>query len=125
MKKILYSKYNNHRAPGFRTAVTIVEEDGRKYVEKKALGEKAVSHIERIAANYDLCDSSYRQARALPCELLGDRIRQEYLEGESLKISVDIAHCTKAELKQAVLDIMEPLFDFSPECRTEFRITEG
>ena len=45
MKKVLYTKYSNERKPEYRIATSIVEEDGRRVVKKKALCECGSDHL--------------------------------------------------------------------------------
>lgn len=42
MKNVLYAKYNRTRKPEFQICTIIYEENGRKWVEKKALTDASI-----------------------------------------------------------------------------------
>lgn len=53
---VLYTKYNYHRLPQFQTATSIVLDQGRKRVIKRALTPQAVAHIARVRQDHRLFD---------------------------------------------------------------------
>lgn len=46
-----YAKYNRQRAPQFQISTRIIEKDGVKTVEKKALRDEAVAHVNSLKEN--------------------------------------------------------------------------
>lgn len=68
MKKVLFSKANSYRKPEFRVLTRIIEEDGKRYVEKSALCKAAISHIQRIKDNYQKLKNIYNSIIVLPYE---------------------------------------------------------
>ncbi|MBU4200563.1 MAG: hypothetical protein KKG09_05005 [Verrucomicrobia bacterium] len=51
---VLYTKYNYHRLPPFQVATSIVLNEGRKRVIKRALTPQATAHIARIRRDHRL-----------------------------------------------------------------------
>lgn len=85
--EILYTKYNYHRLPEFQVATSVVLDEGRKRVIKRALTAQAVAHLARVRrehqqfgevalpAGFALADIQEAGAKA---------IAYDFIEGASL-----------------------------------------
>ncbi|MBI2437201.1 MAG: hypothetical protein HYV36_00085 [Lentisphaerae bacterium] len=62
---LLYAKYNRHRLPPFQIETSIWQDDGRKFILKKALTAEAVPHLQRL----------YKETTPIRTSLRGDRLR--------------------------------------------------
>jgi predicted nucleic acid-binding Zn-ribbon protein len=83
--KILYSKFNRNRLPGFQIKTSILKDQGSIYVEKQALNEEAYAHIGNIYNNYLSMQSKYQNVRFVETIKLGeDRLRFEFVEGNTM-----------------------------------------
>lgn len=82
----IFIKYNRDRIPSFRTETYIYREpDGSKSVIKRALHQDAIVHIAAISANYQRLADLYPHVSLAKCKLEKDRVKIEYLEGETLE----------------------------------------
>lgn len=81
MSRVLYAKYNHLRAPQFQTVTEIVAHDDILVAQKRALSEKALSHINSFINKFHLCKTVFKNAK--PCNVvINDNIACfDYLEG--------------------------------------------
>ena len=79
--KLLYAKMNNGRKAEFRIA-TIIFEGSKKYVIKKALHEKAVAHLERVALKSNI--NTLKGLKNLSGTYKDGSVYYEFLEEENL-----------------------------------------
>lgn len=80
---VLYAKYSRERRPALQIETRIVEESGRRRVEKRALAPEGAGHLASILRNHSTWPADGR-LRAVACERDGDRIVFPFVEGESL-----------------------------------------
>ena len=66
MKKILYTKYNSHRKPEFRTKTVIYEDEGNRYILKSPLNKSAENHIEHMEQSYQKLKEQYESIGLKP-----------------------------------------------------------
>ena len=120
--RVLYVKYNTLRKPEFRICTRIVEQDGKKYVEKTAENEKARQHLETIRRGYSLAEGLYRRIRLLPYEECGGKLRFAFLEGENFLSGLD----ERASLDQIIRWLRQKaqvVFDYNDEFKVKFHKT--
>lgn len=79
--KVLYAKMNNGRKEEFRIA-TIIYQGEKKYVIKKALNQKAVAHVEKVALKSNT--NPLEGLKNLPGTYKNGAICYEFLEEENL-----------------------------------------
>lgn len=124
-KKVLFSKYNRARRPEFRLATTILEENGSRYVEKKALEAEAAAHIQKLEEKSRAQRAGMQGIQVLIPEIQGDTARYPYLAGENLEQQL------QAELKnpdRLITRMKEMIALVEDSCRaqfTEFHMTDG
>lgn len=92
MQRIIYAKCSVERKAEYRIITRIIEENGGRVVEKRAVGERAERHVERMA---DFAKSSpylTPNVQLIPCEKTGDgSVRFPYVEGLRLDNIIDEA----------------------------------
>ena len=86
MKKINFVKYNKTRRAAFQLRTSIIEEDGRCFVEKTALGDEAISHIKSLEDKYKSLTAQNQVLKAAEVTVSpdGKSARFEFLKGETL-----------------------------------------
>ncbi len=80
---LLYAKYSRERRPALQIETLIVEEAGRRRVEKRALAPEGAAHLAAIHRNHTTWPADGR-LRAVGCERVGERIVFPFVAGESL-----------------------------------------
>ncbi len=86
MKKINFVKYNKTRREEFQIRTSIVEADGRPFVEKTALGEEGIFHIKSLGEKYSRLKDQSQKLKVAEVSLSPDgrTARFDFLEGETL-----------------------------------------
>ena len=51
MREVLYTKYNSRRRPIFQLSTSILEEDGKRFAQKKAIQAHAEEHLRNMVVN--------------------------------------------------------------------------
>jgi hypothetical protein len=92
VKNIIYSKYSNERAERFQIRTDILEdENGKKYVQKKAFTYEANTHINNIYINYKLLLEAYKDSKICinECNKVENGLEFEYIVGNTLEEKLD------------------------------------
>ena len=91
MKEIIFSKYSNERSRSFAIRTDIVEEDGRRWLEKTWLYPEGKEHVLRMKEWNQKLDQMYKEVPLLSnkCELGETCAYFEYLEQENLAEYLD------------------------------------
>ena len=117
MSKVLYAKYNRSRREQFQISTLILEEDGERRVEKRALTDSAKDHISALPEYAAAIDRDYANITALPVQIGDDAVvaRFPFVEGRSLdeilceylerSIAEQDADIILSELKRTLQDI--------------------
>ncbi len=84
--RVLSAKYNRFRNPAYQIQTTIFEENGRRFVSKKALSKSSVAHLERGKQNYHQLVRSTR-GFCFPAlvETRKNELIFEFIEGRPVK----------------------------------------
>ena len=91
MREIIFSKYSNERDRRFAIRTDILEEDGRRWLEKTSLYPEGKGHIENMLQWNQKLDALYRAVPFVSnkCEAGEDCVKLEYLEEENLAEYLD------------------------------------
>lgn len=91
MSEIIFSKYSNERSRSFAIRTDIVEEDGRRWLEKTWLYPEGKDHVLRMKEWNQKLDQLYAQIPFLSnkCEIGEDCAYFEYLKEENLAEYLD------------------------------------
>ena len=81
MKKILFAKYNRTRREEYQISTCIYEDDTGCYVEKVALNQKALQHINDFEKKYMGLKEIYKTMKLLKPNVLKDRVIFNYIKG--------------------------------------------
>ena len=81
MKEIIFSKYSNERSRSFAIRTDIVEEDGKRWLEKKWLYPEGKEHVLRMKKWNQKLDQMYGEVPFVSnkCEIGEDCAYFEYL----------------------------------------------
>ncbi len=84
--RVLSAKYNRFRRPEFQIQTTIFEDNGKKFVAKKALSQGAVAHLHNEERNYHQL-SKVTSGFCFPAlvEKREDELIFEFIEGRLVK----------------------------------------
>lgn len=92
MQKTIYAKCSVERKEEYKIITRIYEENGQRFVEKMAAGEKAKAHVEKMAEFAKI--NPYQTANLVlaACEKIGEgKVRYPYIEGHRLDKIIDEA----------------------------------
>lgn len=109
MKKIIYSKYSNERAPRFQIRTDILEdENGMRTAQKIALTQEAQKHIAHVFDCYNKLRDSYQNSRFEICKtnLIDESTLEfEYLYGTPMEKALDeLLYSEKLDEFTVILD---------------------
>ena len=120
MRKILYSKYNQSRAPRYQTRTIICRDEDRTYIEKSAVTAAAKQHLDNFKVNYSRIQDIYPRIQIIETEFGEDVVRYPYLQGkgmdEYLKENVTSWDGMFVEMKKLIAE----LYSVNPEYQCEF-----
>lgn len=135
-EKTIFVKYNRTRKEHFQIRTGILEEDGRRLVEKRALTEAGCLHIKSFRDKYRALQGQNARIQVLAPYLTedGNAVRFQYLEGMTLAES--LGKEIRGEVSQgegvsggrrapreAIQAAMEMVFDIPEEYTRPFVIT--
>lgn len=91
MSEIIFSKYSNERSRHFAIRTDILEENGKRWLQKKALYPEGEGHINNLLNWSHKLDLLYKQSpfACNQCDATEDGVRLEYVEAESLSECLD------------------------------------
>ncbi len=112
--KILYVKNNSERAKEFQLRTTVYEdENGEKFVTKKALYPEAIPHLKRMKKSYTKLTQAIIDPKIKLAKIIGetdDSLTFEFIKGESLeKRYNDLKKISANKAKKLIDDYMELL----------------
>ncbi len=121
MESILYSRISENRDGRFLLSTTILEEDGIKRVQKKAVNKEAENHLNKIYDNYLMLNKQYASSDVSICKCVkhSDSLEFDYCAGYSLEHLID-EQLKKGDVKTG-LQIIEEFFEMMREssCKTD------
>lgn len=125
LQDTIYAKYNRTRKPEFQIRTSILEEDGRRYVEKTALDSAGSWHILSFDKKYGQLRDFNPAVRVLEPKLSADgrTVRFDFLNGITLaeKLGREIKD-GKAPL-DAIREAMKVLFEVGQDRIRPFAVT--
>ena len=103
MRKVLYAKFNSMRREPFQMATFIVEEDGKKFVEKKALHADAISTMNDFRSHFDSLKSAYKNIQILPYTDVDEKtMKFEFLHGNNVMPEISYTKSNEDDWKLEV-----------------------
>ena len=72
MRQVIYVKYNRTRAEQFQLKTSIVRENGILHVEKTALSDAGIAHIQSFASKFEKISGQDHKISFLKPEFLAD-----------------------------------------------------
>lgn len=121
MKQVLYSKYNRTRKKEFQIGTKIYIEDGKKYVEKFALDDEAVPHIQNIGKWSSLLGNAYSHVKfQRGMETTDGFVIFPYLEGKRITDCLVENISNREKTLELIHQYMDMIFDFHEDYIKEF-----
>lgn len=124
MKNVLYVKYNRTRRLEFQISTCIFEEDGKTYVEKKALNQKAIHHIQSLKDKSEQIEQVMNQVQVLIPKIEEGTAFYDYIDGSTLQDLLFQVIESKEQLLEQIKIIQGKIFDFHSEFLEEFQESE-
>ncbi|WP_099466990.1 glycosyltransferase [Konateibacter massiliensis] len=124
MKNVLFVKYNRTRRLKYQISTCIYEENGVRYVEKKALNEEAVPHIESLKEKSEKLGKVQREVKVLLPRIEGRSAFYEFVDGVTLQDSLFPELDNKEALIEKLKMINDRIFCFEEQCLEAFQISE-
>ena len=124
MRTIIYSKYNQNRAPRFQTKTIICQDGDELYIEKSALTQEAKAHIDRFRNNYEAVKELYPEIVPVRAQF-GDRyVRYPYVRGTGLEEKLKRRADSPDRLFEEINNVFQSLYKVNTKNRCEFTRTE-
>ncbi len=108
--KPIYCKFSNDRDKKFQIRTTIeLNDEGQREVVKQAVSQESVTHIQEMYHNYKRMCESYKDTvfRANMCNLVGDSVHFEFLEGRTFENILDDLY-----KKRRFIEIIDKIKEF-------------
>ena len=91
MSRIIYSKFSNERCRRFAIRTDIVEGEKERFVVKRAVYPEGEAHVKQLPLWNEKLSACYARIpfQVNACQLSGDGVRLQYVEGETLEEHLD------------------------------------
>lgn len=122
MAEIIYAKYNKLRRREFRTYTCICEENGSRWVEKRAIYPEAEAHIDKLALRSAQLEKAYPHLSFAKAVRTEQGVRFDYITGPSVDSLMAQKIKTAEGLKEGFLDVFKRIVPVVREKRP-LRIT--
>lgn len=124
MREVLYTKYNSRRRPVFQLSTSIIEVDGKRFAQKKAIQARANEHLRNMVSNRVKLENLYQDIALVECIEEEDGLLFPFIEGKHLLSDVLVKNDT---LEGIIADIEAALIrvsSYKEEEACEFAMTE-
>ena len=107
MAEIIYAKYNKLRRKAFRICTVICEENGERWVEKRALCPEAEEHIACMIGMGGRLKAVYPKIDFVPARKVETGVRFDYLTGVTVDSQIAQTAKTAKELKREFTEVFQ------------------
>ena len=114
MEQVLYTKYNSMRQPAYRIITEIREQNGAKYVVKRAGEPAAEEHMHRMKENRKLLADAYPDIFVLPMEEDETGIRFPFVQGKDLKNELVDGYTDPDQFVRETAEILDRILAVKP-----------
>ena len=125
MEQVLYTKYNSLRQPAYRIITEIRENNGEKYVVKRAGEPAAEEHMRRMKENRKLLADAYPDIFVLPMDEDETGIRFPFVQGKDLKNELVDGYTDLDQFIRETAEKLDRMLAVKPECLCGFEPTEA
>lgn len=124
MGQVIYTKYSNGRGPAFAIRTSMVQEAEGRLLYKESEYPAGEAHIRHIAEAAEALGKSWKDTEFLVnrCTLEGNRIRLEFLKGNTLEEELDRL-VEKGKLEAAEKRILEVIMRIRRTAGCKFQMT--
>lgn len=125
MEEIKFVKYNKTRKEEFQLKTAIVEEDGRRRVEKTALKEDGKAHILSFQDKYEALSRQHLSVKPLATKISEDGMTASfpYVKGQTIQEILGEKITDKKAPVDAIKAALEQVFAVREECKKPFEPT--
>ena len=124
MKKVLYTKYNSTRKPEYQLSTSIIEEDGVKYVVKKAMQPRAKKHLLSLPEKRAVLEKIYKDMDIVSCQIKDDTVVFPFVKGESLLRDINFKEDSIDSIVEKVQIALKKTSQYKEECYSVFEMTD-
>ena len=125
MKKVKYAKYNRERVPEFQISTIILEENGKRYVQKRPLCPQAVKHIQAFGERYSKLKELYLNVSFQKPEYEGENVSFSFLLGENVATILEAELNDLPKLLEKIHRFLDIMFLYNEEYCLTFTETES
>ena len=125
MEQVLYTKYNSMRQPAYRIITEIRENNGEKYVVKRAGEPAAEEHMHRMKENRKLLADAYPDIFVLPMEEGKTGIRFPFIQGKNLKNELIDGYTDLDQFVRETAEKLDRMLAVKPDCLCGFEQTQA
>lgn len=124
MKNVLYTKYNSTRRPEYQLSTSIIEEDGVKYVVKKAIQPRAKEHLLSLPEKRAVLEKIYKDMDIVSCEIKDDAVVFPFVKGKSLLKDINFKEDAIDDIVGKVQTALKKTSQYKEECYSVFEMTD-
>jgi len=124
MREVLYTKYNSRRRPVFQLSTSIIEVDGKRFAQKKAIQARAEEHLRNMVANREKLSKLYQDIALVECIEEEDGLLFPFVEGKHLLSDVLVKNDTLEGIIADIEAALERVASYKEEESCEFAMTE-
>lgn len=124
MREVLYTKYNSRRRPVFQLSTSIIEVDGKRFAQKKAIQARAEEHLRNMVSNRVKLENLYQDIALVECIEEEDGLLFPFVEGEHLLSDVLVKNDTLEGIIADIEAALTRVASYKEEEACEFAMTE-
>lgn len=124
MREVLYTKYNSRRRPIFQLSTSIIEVDGKRFAQKKAIQAHAEEHLRNMVVNREKLSALYQDIALVECIEEEDGLLFPFVEGKHLLSDVLVKNDTLEGIIADIEAALEKVSSYKEDASCEFAMTE-
>lgn len=124
MREVLYTKYNSRRRPIFQLSTSIIEVDGKRFAQKKAIQARAEGHLRNMVTNREKLNALYDDIALVECIEEEDGLLFPFVEGKHLLSDVLVKNDTLEGIIADIEVALQRVASYKEDAGCEFAMTE-
>lgn len=124
MREVLYTKYNSRRRPIFQLSTSIIEVDGKRFAQKKAIQARANEHLRNMVSNRVKLERLYQDIALVECIEEEDGLLFPFVEGKHLLSDVLVKNDTLEGIIADIEAALERVAAYKEDATCEFAMSE-
>ena len=123
-KEVLYTKYNSRRKPVFQLSTSIIEVDGKRFAQKKAIQARANEHLRNMVSNRTKLESLYQDIVLVDCIEEEDGLLFPFVKGKHLLSDVLVKNDSLEGIIADIEAALKKVSTYKEAASCEFEMTE-